>query len=181
MCIMALDEFKIRQLVNEIAKDILELDEILIHVGITRAEYDKLLESKAFVEVLNQAQLEWKGADNTFKRVRATAGIITEELMQHVFFTARDGNDPLLQKVRALEAIAKIGGYGSPEPAAGSLMHGQLSNVFNLQINYPGGQSQTVSIGATVIEGETYSESDIVALEDATISDVFIDDGLEEL
>lgn len=153
----SLPEYKVRYLVNEIAKDIIEIDDILSHVGITREEYIRLSTTRAFKEILTTAKVEWQGATNTAKRTKLKAAAIAEELLLTVFFAAKSTEEPLNSKTKALEAIAKIGGLGALEPAAGA--GGAMGNVFNLQINYSNkdgvtSEGETIQIGSPTIEAE---------------------------
>jgi hypothetical protein len=167
---MSMTETKIRYLINEIAKDVVEIDEVLQHINVTRDEYLRLSGTRAFKEALAVAQTEWQGATNTPKRVKLKAAAIVEELIMKIFFVARDDKEePLSSKVKALETIAKIGGLGALEPAVGTL-GGALGNTFNLQINYSEGKSEQLTIGSQVIEGEL-----------PPVSDVFANDEPEEL
>jgi hypothetical protein len=175
---MALSEIKIRNLINELAKDILEEDEILKLTGVTKEEYDYLQTIPSFNAALTARKVEWRGADNTPKRVKANAAAIVEELMIHIFRAARDSGDaPLSAKVRALAELARIAGLGALEPAAGSLGGGSMGNVFNLNITYSDGAQDNISIGAPMIEGELYSEGNVFG----EVSSVFVNDEFEEL
>jgi hypothetical protein len=153
-----LPEFKVRYIVNELAKDIVEIDDILAHLGISHEEYIKLSTTRAFKEALVAANTEWQGATNTVKRVKLKAAAITEELMLKIFLTARDTNESLSAKTKAFEAISKIAGLGALEPSAAT--GGVLGNVFNLQINYSNGPTETMQIGAPVIVTEYDSADD---------------------
>jgi hypothetical protein len=155
---MPITEHKIRYLVTEIAKDVVEIDNILLHLNITRDEYLRLSGTRAFKEALVVAQTEWQGATNTHKRVKLKAAAIVEELIMKVFFACTKDDQPLNSKVKALETIAKIGGLGALEPAAGT-REGTMGNIFNLQINYSEGNTEQVQLGGPIIDGEEYFES----------------------
>ena len=177
-----LSEYQVRYLVNELAKDMIELDDILKNLGITKEDYIKISTTRAFRETLSAARIEWQGATNTAKRTKLKAAAIAEELMLTVFFAARDNKEePLSSKTKALETIAKIGGLGALEPP---LAAGAIGNVFNLQINYSGGEtSETIQIGSPIIENtiETeYVEEETVS-SFSPLSSVFAEEPLEDL
>jgi hypothetical protein len=193
---MAITEFKIRQLVNELAKDILEEKDILKLVGITQEEYELLKEQPGYKTLKSQQEIEWKGADNTPKRVKVNAAAITEELMMHVFYAARDRVDePLSSMVKAMEALAKIAGLGALEPAAG-VAGASTGNTFNLNISWANGGEEKISIGSNVIDDVSYKDysggnegNDGLSVESGDgdivpsifISSVFANDPIEEL
>jgi len=154
-----MEEHKVRYLVTELAKDIIELDDILKFLDITKEDYLKISQTRSFKEALTVANTEWQGATNTHKRVKLKAAAITEEFMLKLFFLARDSVDePLSSKTKAFEAISRIAGLGALEPPV-SVAGGATGNVFNLQINYSGGNSENLSIGPSILEG-TYGEKD---------------------
>jgi hypothetical protein len=174
-------ELKIRHLVNELAKDIVEVDDLLKHLDITREDYLKISNTRGFREALSVAEREWKSADNVSKRVKLKAAAITEELLLTVFYTARDGQDGLTSKVKALETIAKIGGLGALEPSQ-AMQSGAFGNTFNLQINYSDGASDSIKLGAAVPAIEVdYSESNDDPSPYDPISAVFENDEVEAL
>ena len=74
----AAEEGKLRALVIELAKDILEPEEILSSLGISWDEYDQIKETRAFRELYTQALTEWKSAANTQKRVKLLAATTVE-------------------------------------------------------------------------------------------------------
>jgi hypothetical protein len=174
---MGMTETKVRYLINEIAKDIVEIDTILQHINVTRDEYLRLSGTRAFKEALVVAQTEWQGATNTTKRVKLKAAAIVEELIMSIFFEAKNNKEESLNaKVKALDTIARISGLGALEPAAGA-PGSALGNTFNLQINYSNNTpSELITLGAPLIEGD-YS----LGKELSPVSSVFADDPLEEL
>jgi hypothetical protein len=191
---MSVTETKIRHLVNEIAKDIVEVDELLKQLNITREDYLRISGTRTFREALSVAEREWKSADNTPKRVKHKAAAIVEELILNVFFTARDSTtEPLSAKVKALEAIAKIGGLGALEPSQAA-QSGLSGNTFNLSINYSEGPSEVINLGAVVPVIEVDYNSDEFTMSESLKSDsrseevtlggvssIFADDAPEDL
>lgn len=187
-----MEEGKIRYIVTEIAKDILELDVILETAGVSRTEYINLSETRAFRDTLASATAEWRSATNTPKRARLRAAAITEQFMLNLFLEARDGKDvPLSSKVKAFEAISRIAGLYTPDliPAGAS------GNSFNLQINFSGGKTLNMELGSPssdssalaldeqTIEGELEGEveDEVEEYYSGGISEIFVGDELEEL
>jgi hypothetical protein len=168
---MSITETKLRYLINELAKDVLEIDTILQHINVTHDEYSRLSGTRAFKEALVVAQIEWQGATNTTKRTKLKAAAIVEELIMVIFFEAKNNKEESLNaKVKALDTIARIAGIGALEPAAGA-PGSALGNTFNLQINYSNNTpSELITLGAPLIDGELMP-----------ISAVFAGDELEEL
>lgn len=165
-------EYEIRYIVNEIAKDIIPLEDILKTLNIPLEDFTHLSTSRPFKEALSSASIEWQGATNTPKRARLKAAAITEELMLRLFFLARDSNEGLGVKVKVLEAISKIAGLNTPDPVPVGVGTG---NTFTQIINFGNGEQVALEIGGQdtpgVIEGEPVLE----------ISSVFASDELEEL
>ena len=151
-------ESKLRYLVNEIAKDIIPIDDILSYLGMSKIEYLELSQTRRFRDALSSANVEWQGATNTAKRVKLKAAAIVEEMLLAVFMSTK--GETLAGQVKALEAVAKIGGLGALEPAVNA-NGGVMGNTFNLQINWApnNGMNQTESfqLGSPVIS-ETYSQ-----------------------
>lgn len=155
-----LPELKLRYVVTELAKDIIEIEDILAHVEISKEEYLKLSQTRAFKDALTVANTEWQGATNTYKRVKLKAAAITEEMMLNLFILARDNKEESLSaKTKLFSEISKIAGLNTPDPAlaAGG---GVMGNVFNLQINYANGGEETLVIGSPIIEGNYESQKD---------------------
>jgi hypothetical protein len=152
-------ESNIRYLVNEIAKDIIEIDDILSHINMSKKDYLEISTTRYFKDALSIAMTEWSGATNTPKRVKLKAAAIAEELIFSVFQSTK--GEALGGKVKALEVISKIAGLGALEPAVNA-NGGVMGNSFNLQINFssPDGKSQTENfqLGSTITAD--YSESE---------------------
>ena len=64
-----IDEQRLRQLANEMAKDIVEPEEILKSLNFTSHEYEEIRETRAYKQMYTEALAEWQGAGNTQKRV----------------------------------------------------------------------------------------------------------------
>jgi hypothetical protein len=168
---MPVTETKLRYLINEIAKDVVEIDNILSHLNITRDEYLRIAGTRSFKEALVVAQTEWQGATNTHKRVKLKAAAIVEELIMKIFFACTQDDAPLNSKVKALETIAKIGGLGALEPAANT-REGSMGNIFNLQINYSEGSTEQVQLGGQIVDTEDYFESNTEHVPDNIQEDI---------
>ena len=147
------DERRLRELANGVAKDIEDIDKLLERVGFTRDDYNELCETRVFKDMLTQATSEWEGASNTHKRIKLKAALNIEAALHHFYHAMVKETEPLSSRVKAFEAVARVGGLGNPEllPAGG----GQF---FKLEINLGEGKAPLV-IDATPINDSIDSGS----------------------
>ena len=123
----------LRDLAQDIARDIDDVPDILKRFGLTHEEYQRIAETRHFKTMLQTASSEWGGASNTPERIKLKAALAVEQSIPTVFASISDTKESLSGRVEALKTLAKIGGLGNAPPpnAAGS------GQVFRLQINFP--------------------------------------------
>jgi hypothetical protein len=152
------EELRLRELANELAKDVEEGPEILKRLGFSTAEYEELCGTNMFRAMLDQAFMEWGGVVNTPKRVKLKAAVNIENGLPDMFQAMVNANEPLASRVKVFEVMARIGGLGNPEP-----MHMDNGQSFNLTIHL----DPRASAGAPPIVIESvvarHSQSDLLA------------------
>ena len=123
----------LRELAQDVARDVDTIQDILKRAGLTHEEYLQLAETRAFKQMLQTASAEWTDASNTPERIKLKAARAVEAAIPAVFGSIHDAKEPLSGRVEAFKTLAKIGGLGAaPLPEAAK--NGQ---VFRLQINFP--------------------------------------------
>jgi hypothetical protein len=142
------DETRLRDLAHGIVRGIEEPKTVLSRLGFTSDDYEVLADTRAFRQMLGEAQSEWEGAGNTHKRIKLKAAVNIEEALPHFYQAMTDPKEPLSSKVKAFEVVSRVAGLGNPEPVAAG-----AGQSFNLQINlgagvrplvYSGGESVTL-------------------------------------
>lgn len=151
------DEFRLRQLANEMAKDIVDPLETLKTLGLTPEEFDAIKETRAYRMMYAEAISEWQGANNTQKRVKLKAATTVEAVMHEFYRDLRNVSETLSSRTELLKTLARIGGLGNPEP----IQQKNMGQFFKLEIHIDGKQSPII------VGGETYqmTESSLAATE----------------
>lgn len=152
------EEARLKALAVELAKDILEPEEILESLGISWGEYDQIKETRAFRELYTQALAEWKSAANTQKRVKLLAATTVEAALPTFWKDFNNPQESLGTRVSLLNALAKIGGLGQSDPMERSALPGQ---VFKLEIHLQD-RKEMITIQAPTID----SQDDLEEVED---------------
>lgn len=147
----AAEEGKLRSLAIELAKDILEPEDILNSLGLTLGDYEEIKNTRAFRELYTQALTEWKSAANTQKRVKLLAATTVEAALPTFWKDFNSPTETLSSRVSLLTALAKIGGLGQPEPAEKVALPGQS---FKLEIHLNDRQ-ETITISGEALEPST--------------------------
>jgi hypothetical protein len=86
---------------------------------------------------------EWRAAASTATRVRLKAAAHVEDALPSFHAAMTDRDNPLSSRVRALEAVARIGGLNDPPPAQPA---GQ-GQYFKLEIHLEGREKPIVVSG----------------------------------
>jgi hypothetical protein len=136
------DEKRLRDLAHGIVRGIEEPKTVLNRLGFTSDDYEVLADTRAFRQMLGEAQSEWEGAGNTHKRIKLKAAVNIEEALPHFYLAMTDPKEPLSSKVKAFEVVSKVAGLGMNEPVAAG-----AGQSFNLQINLGAGVTP-ISLGA---------------------------------
>lgn len=133
------DEKRLRDLAHGIVRGIEDAAIVLERLGFTSDDYMELSETRAFRQMLREAQAEWEGAGNTHKRIKLKAAVNIEEALPHFYTAMTSDKEPLSSKVKAFEVVARVAGLGNPEPVAAG--NGQF---FKLEINLGAGVAPMV-------------------------------------
>lgn len=161
---------KVRALAQELAAGIQEPEDIFDQLGVTQAEYDKLINERVFKDLLGSAVAEWNAAGNTQKRAKLKAAVAVENTIHHLAAAIENPNEPLSSKSSAFLALMKAGQIGNPDPVT----VGGIGNSFKLEIHLSHGKTETI-----VIEGAHTLESG--TLEGKTQSALLEDEPYKEL
>lgn len=151
------EEARLRALATELAKDILEPEEILQSLGLSLSDYEVIKSTRAFRELYTQALTEWKSAANTQKRVKLLSATTVEAALPTFWKDFNNPTEALSSRVALLNALAKIGGLGQNENAERAALPGQ---TFRLEIHLNDRQ-ETITINSRQvdeIEGEIADE-----------------------
>lgn len=155
------DEWKLRQLAVEMARDIKETPEILKALGITQQSFEILKDTRAFRAMYNEALSEWSAAGNTQKRVKLKAAATVEAVLHEFYTDMKDKTEPLSARTELLKTMARIGGLGNPEP----ITNKGPGQFFKLEIHLDG-KRDPIIIEANTDEG---SEQDYRLEEESTL------------
>jgi hypothetical protein len=127
------EESKLRTLATELAKDILEPEQILNNLHISHEQYDAIKETRAFRYMYAQACAEWNSAANTQKRIKLLAASTVEAALPIFWSDFNNANETLNARVGLLQTLAKIGGLGVPDPS--ERVAGGPGQTFKLEIH----------------------------------------------
>jgi hypothetical protein len=115
------DEIKLVKLARQIAMGIKDLPGVLFDNDLTLREWDDIKMLPAFQRLLEGEVTSWEGALNTPDRVRIKAASMLEEYLPEMYARLNDRTEPLMAKMKAVELISKIAGFGQTDiPQAGS-------------------------------------------------------------
>lgn len=115
------DEIKLVKLARQIAMGIKDLPDVLFEHNLTLREWDEIRVLPAFGRVLEGEVKAWEGAVNTPDRVRIKAASMLEEYLPEMYARLNDRTEPLMAKMKAVELISKIAGFGQTDlPQQGS-------------------------------------------------------------
>jgi hypothetical protein len=145
-----IDEVKLRQLAQDLARDIKPSNDVLKDLGISEVEYEAIKNTRAFKAFYDAASVEWNAAGNTQKRAKLKAAAMVEETMHLFYPDITNRTEPLNARVGLLQTLAKIGGLGQQETATG--ISGGNGQFFKLEIHLNGREAPIV------IDGQASSE-----------------------
>ena len=126
-------EQKLRDLAQDIVKNIYEIPDILQRAGITQSEYAALAETTPFKQMLQVAANEWDGAHNTNLRVKLKSALLLEQALPSMFGALIDKEEPLAARTQLFVAMGKVGELGHAPPITQGANAG---SVFRLEINF---------------------------------------------
>ncbi len=126
------DDAKLVKLAREIAMGIRELPDILDAHGLTHTELDALQETPHFRKLLSSEVTAWAAAINTQERVKVKAGSLLEEYLPELYSRLNDKNEPLMAKIKAIELISKLAGFGDRDIPAACSPGDRVQVIINL-------------------------------------------------
>lgn len=170
------DENKLRFLALELAKGVLEPEELLEKLGWDEDDYNEISKSRIFRQMLRDYKTEWNGAGNTKKRVQLKSVVNIEAALSNFYAAMIDPNEPLMARVKTLEILGKLGGLGQTE-AVNGVGAGGNGQYFKLEIHMDRG-APPIIINGGVIDGGTVGQmAESVFLEDTPESNEGITHG----
>jgi hypothetical protein len=138
---------RLSYLAREIAKDIRERREILSSVGMAADEWASVSDSPEFQAQLLEEKRRWLETANVRARTRTKTAALLEHVIEQVCGDVIDPTLPLSPRVNLLKTLANIAGLDTPESPAAI-----TGNTFTLQINFSGGESTVIELGASRTE-----------------------------
>jgi hypothetical protein len=134
------DERRLRELALAWAQKLKPPYVVFAELGFNPDDYIPITRSIAFNRMVAEAAEEWRAAASAATRVKLKAAAHVEDALPS-FHAAMIGRDnPLSSRVRALEAVARIGGLNDPPPAQPA---GQ-GQYFKLEIHLDGREKPIV-------------------------------------
>jgi hypothetical protein len=109
------DEAKLVKLARQIAMGIKDIPDILYDNDLTLREFDEIKQLPLFARTLGSEVKAWEGADNTHSRLKLKAAAMLEEYMPELYARLNDRTEPLMAKMKAVELVSKIAGFGDRE------------------------------------------------------------------
>lgn len=144
------DENKLRFLALELAKGVLEPEELLEQLGWDEDDYNEISKSRIFRQMLRDYKTEWNGAGNTKKRVQLKSVVNIEAALSNFYAAMIDPNEPLMARVKTLEILGKLGGLGQSETVGMGANGGGNGQYFKLEIHMDRGAPPIIIDGGVV-------------------------------
>lgn len=126
------DDMKLVKLAREIAMGIKDIPDILFDNGLTQREFEEVQRLPHFNNMLASELSAWGSALNTQDRVKVKAGAMIEEYLPELYARLNDRNEPLLGKIKAMEVISKLAGYGQQDIKREGLPGDRVQVIINL-------------------------------------------------
>lgn len=104
------DEVKLVKLARQIAMGLKPVPDILFDNGLTLREFDEIQRLPLYGRVLVSELKGWEAATNTHGRLKLKAAAMIEEYLPEMYARLNDANEPLMAKIKALEAAMKLAG-----------------------------------------------------------------------
>jgi len=109
------DDIKLVKLAREIAMGIKDLPDVLFDNSLTQLEFESIQRLPHFNKMLAAEIAAWGSATNTSERVKLKAGAMIEEYLPELYARLNDRDEPLMGKIKAMELISKMAGYGTTD------------------------------------------------------------------
>lgn len=163
------DEQRLRALAIGMTQNIRAPADILKELGFTEDDWKELEKSRTFKKIMEATQAEWNDAGSTPRRVKLKAGTLIEQSLPDFYNAMVDAGQPLVARVRALEAMTKLAGL--PEIEAAERAPGAQ---FKLEIHLGDNRVEVVNVGAIPNEPVVIEQHESLKL-----PDYLLDDSLE--
>lgn len=126
------DEAKLVKLARQIAMGIKDLSDILFDHGLTLREFDEIKVMPAFSRMLAGEIKAWETAANTGERIKIKTAAMLEEYLPELYARLNDRNEPLMAKMKALELVTRVAGFGEKDIAPSGAPGDKLQVIINL-------------------------------------------------
>jgi hypothetical protein len=126
------DDMKLVKLAREIAMGIKEIPDILFDNGLTQREFEELQTVSHFNKILASEIAAWGSAVNTAERVKLKAVSMLEEYLPELYSRLNDRGEPLMGKVKAMELVSKLAGFGDRDISAEGKPGDKVQVIINL-------------------------------------------------
>lgn len=126
------DEAKLVKLARQIAMGIKDLGDILFDNDLTLREWDEIKQLPLFSRTLESEVKAWAGADNTHARLKLKSAAMLEEYLPELYARLNDRQEPLMAKMKAVELVSKIAGFGDREVSPAGNPGDKVHVIINL-------------------------------------------------
>lgn len=124
------DERILRNLAQDIVRNIQDPLQLLSKYGITQPQYDEVAKTRVYREMLSQSALEWGAAGNTAERIKLKSAALIEDSLPELGAFLVDKKETLSSRVSLLQTLAKLGSLGGgPVQSQGD------GHIFRMTIN----------------------------------------------
>jgi hypothetical protein len=146
--IRPITELTVSRLARDLARDLIEVKDILRNHQLTVAQYEQILSSKLFQVRLEEELASW--ASDAKTRIKAKAMTILEEGLVEMFDLLHSSAQPMSAKIEGLKFLAKL---SAMEPGANQI-DGAERVTFNITIGKDKLVYEQIREDPKVIEGE---------------------------
>jgi hypothetical protein len=126
------DDMKLVKLAREIAMGIKEIPDILVDNGLSQSQFEDIQKLPLFGKMLTSELEAWGSPTNTQDRVKLKAGCMIEEYLPELYARLNDREEPLLGKIKAMEIVAKLAGFGQQDIKREGLPGDRVQVIINL-------------------------------------------------
>lgn len=135
-------------LLEDLARQIFTVDEILPRYGLSKDGVRELLRRPAVFAKYQAKKQHWESDANAAARLKAYYEVGLIEAAPDLLKGLKDPTIPFKERVAAHQFVAKIAGL-EPDPRAGQGVSGPTGPQFAVNILFSGGATQTIT--ATVV------------------------------
>ncbi len=135
----SVDDSLLVVLSREIAMNIFKLDDVLERHGVDENTWEFIQNHPRFIQLLQNAVVEWEAATNTEERVKIKSATMIELWLSHASKLLHDHNEDTGKKTELAKFVARLANMGVPNAQINGGGE-RLSVVINL------GQDQQLKI-----------------------------------